>query len=330
MRQNHKNYFKNIHSVEKRKLGNTDLSIAPLVFGGNVFGWTINKKQSFELLNAFVDAGFNAIDTADVYSRWVDGNQGGESESIIGEWMKSRKNRDKIIVITKVGSDMGQGHKDLSEGHILKAVDDSLKRLQTDYIDLYLTHWDDERTPVEETLSAYQKLIQTGKVRWIGASNLSPERLKTSLEAAKNDGLPKYEVFQPEYNLYARQGFEEGVAPICKEQGLGVISYYSLASGFLTGKYRGEQDVSKSVRGRKASSYLNERGFRILDALDKLAKKHQVSQAGVAMAWLIEQPVVTAPIASATKLHHLNAFTEAVELNLSKEDLELLQNASTY
>jgi len=316
--------------MEKRKLGNTDLSIAPLVFGGNVFGWTIDKKQSFKLLDQFVDGGFNTIDTADVYSRWVEGNQGGESETIIGEWMKARGNRDDITLITKVGSDVGQGHKDLTEGHILKAVDKSLQRLQTDYIDLYLTHWDDDKTPVEETLGAYQKLIEAGKVRWIGASNLSYDRLKASLDASKNEGLPRYEVFQPEYNLYARQGFEEGVGPLCKEHGLGVISYYSLARGFLTGKYRSKKDFGKSVRGSQAVKYLDERGQRILEALDELSEKHNVSLAAIALAWLIAQPLVTAPIASATKADHVRAFSEAVNVNLSKDDLERLNQASTY
>ncbi|HKJ34159.1 MAG TPA: aldo/keto reductase [Balneolales bacterium] len=316
--------------MEKRKLGNTDLSIAPLVFGGNVFGWTIDKKQSFKLLDQFVDGGFNTIDTADVYSRWVEGNQGGESETIIGEWMKARGNRDDITLITKVGSDVGQGHKDLTEGHILKAVDKSLQRLQTDHVDLYLTHWDDDKTPVEETLGAYQKLIEAGKVRWIGASNLSYDRLKASLDASKNEGLPRYEVFQPEYNLYARQGFEEGVGPLCKEHGLGVISYYSLARGFLTGKYRSKKDFGKSVRGSQAVKYLDERGQRILEALDELSEKHNVSLAAIALAWLIAQPLVTAPIASATKADHVRAFSEAVNVNLSKDDLERLNQASTY
>lgn len=316
--------------MEKRKLGNTDLSIAPLVFGGNVFGWTIDKKQSFKLLDQFVDGGFNTIDTADVYSRWVEGNQGGESETIIGEWMKARGNRDDITLITKVGSDVGQGHKDLTEGHILKAVDKSLQRLQTDHVDLYLTHWDDDKTPVEETLGAYQKLIEAGKVRWIGASNLSYDRLKASLDASKNEGLPRYEVFQPEYNLYARQGFEEGVGPLCKEHGLGVISYYSLARGFLTGKYRSKKDFGKSVRGNQAVKYLDERGQRILEALDELSEKHNVSLAAIALAWLIAQPLVTAPIASATKADHVRAFSEAVNVNLSKDDLEQLNQASSY
>ncbi len=316
--------------MEYRRLGNTELTIAPIVFGGNVFGWTIDKKQSFEMLDEFVAAGFDAVDTADVYSRWVEGNKGGESETIIGEWMRSRGNRDKMTVITKVGSDVGQGHKDLTEKHILDAVDKSLARLQTDYIDLYLTHWDDDRTPVEETLGAYKKLIDAGKVRWIGASNLSPERLQASLDASKGGDLPRYEVFQPEYNLYDRQGFEHGVGSLCRDNGLGVITYYSLANGFLSGKYRAEKDQNKSVRGSRALKYMNDRGFRILGALDKLSDKHEVSQAGIALAWLINKPPVTTPIVSATKIRHLKSFTEAAELDLDDDDMALLDEASAY
>lgn len=316
--------------MKKRRLGNTDLYTAPIVFGGNVFGWTLNEKESFEMLDEILASGFNTIDTADVYSRWADGNQGGESETIIGKWMKDRGNRDQVTIITKVGADMGQGHKDLTEEYILKAADASLKRLQVEQIDLYLTHWDDNRTPVEETLGAYQKLIEMGKVKYIGASNLTPERLTASLKASAQHGLPRYEVFQPEYNLYARQGFEEGVAPICKEEGLGVISYFSLASGFLSGKYRSKEDFEGKARAMFAEKYLDERGESILEALDDVAAKHNVSQAGVALAWLINKPVVTAPIASATKSKHLQAFIEASQLELSEADMEQLDEASAY
>ncbi len=316
--------------MEKRKLGNTDLYTAPIVIGGNVFGWTLQEKESFTILDETVEAGFNTIDTADVYSRWAEGNKGGESETILGKWMKDRGNRQHINIITKVGSDMGQGHKDLSEAYIIKAAEASLKRLQTDHIDLYLTHFDDNSTPVEETLGAYEKLISAGKVRYIGASNLSPERLSNSLEASKKKGLPRYEVFQPEYNLYDRQGFEEGVAAICQEEGLGVISYYSLASGFLSGKYRSEADLTQSVRGGGIKKYLNGRGQNILQVLDELSAKYEVSPASMALAWLIHQPLVTAPIASATKRQHVQAFREATQLTLSADDREQLEEASAY
>lgn len=310
-----------------RKLGNTDIETAPIVFGGNVFGWTIDEAQSFKILDSFIESGFNTIDTADVYSRWVEGNEGGESERIIGKWMKDRGVRDKVNIITKVGSDMGQGAIDITKAYILEAVEKSLKRLQIEQIDLYLTHWDDDRTPVEETLGAYQKLIESGKVRNIGASNLTPERLSASLKASEVHGLPRYEVFQPEYNLFDRQGYEEGVANVCKEEGLGVITYYSLASGFLSGKYRSEADFSKSARGGGMGKYLNERGHSILKALDTLAEKHEVSQAGIALAWLVNKDNVTAPIASATKESHLAAFVEAVETTLTSEDMDLLEKA---
>jgi aryl-alcohol dehydrogenase-like predicted oxidoreductase len=315
--------------MQKRRLGNTDLYTSPIVFGGNVLGWTLNEKESFAILDEFVDLGFNTIDTADAYSTWAEGNKGGESETIIGKWMKARGNQQNVTIITKVGSDMGQGHKDISEKYILKEAEDSLKRLQVEQIELYLTHWDDDKTPVEETLGAYQKLIEAGKVKYIGASNLSPERLKASLEASKKHGLPRYEVFQPEYNLYNRKAFEEGVGKICKAEGLGVITYYSLASGFLTGKYRTEADFGKSVRGGSMQKYLNERGKRILAALDTIADKHNISQAGVALAWLVNNPDVTAPIASATKSKHLQAFAEATQVNLTQEDMELLEQASS-
>ncbi len=313
-----------------KKLGKTDIQTAPIVFGGNVFDWTIDEEQSFKILDAFVEAGFNTIDTADVYSRWADGNEGGESEIIIGKWMKARGNRNQINIITKVGSDMGQGQIDISENYILSAVDKSLKRLQVEQIDLYLTHWDDDKTPVEETLGAYQKLIEAGKVRNIGASNLSPDRLQASLDASKNHGLPEYAVFQPEYNLFDREGYEKGVSDICVNNGLGVITYFSLASGFLTGKYLSEADLSKSQRGGGIKKYLTDRGFNILKALDTVANKHGISQAGVALAWLIAQDNVTAPIASATKAVHLQAFTEAANTNFDVEDLTLLNETSAY
>ena len=316
--------------MKKQPLGNTDLETAPIVFGGNVFGWTLNEQQSFDMLDRLFEAGFRTIDTADVYSRWAEGNEGGQSEIIIGKWMKARDNRDKMNIITKVGGDMGRGHTDLSEDYILQAADDSLQRLQVDQIDLYLTHWDDETTPVEETLGAYQQLIEAGKVCNIGASNLSPDRLKESLKASEKHNLPRYEAFQPEYNLFDRQAFEEGTAPICLEEGLGVISYFSLGSGFLTGKYRSEDDLQGRDRSDFVEKYLTDRGFRILKALDEISKKHNISQAAIALAWLMNKPTVTAPIASATQAHHLDAFTEAVKANLTDEDIQQLDEAGSY
>ena len=315
--------------MEKRTLGKTDLNIAPIAFGGNVFGWTIDEKKSFEILDQFVESGFNFIDTADVYSRWVPGNNGGESETIIGKWLKKQHKRHDIIIATKVGSDMGQG-KSLKKDYIINEVEHSLSRLQTDYIDLYFSHFDDESTPVEETLSAYETLIKAGKVRWIGASNFSADRLKESLLYSTEHSLPRYEVYQPGYNLYDRENFEQEHEKICLDYGLGVVTYYSLASGFLTGKYRSENDLNKSQRGGGIKKFLNERGFKILNALDQVAKKHSVEPASVALAWLIYHPSITAPIASVTDLSQLKSFTEAANLKLSPEDISLLDKASIY
>ncbi|MGN7204761.1 aldo/keto reductase [Pedobacter sp. SAFR-022] len=315
--------------MEKRKLGNTDLVVAPIAFGGNVFGWTIDEQTSFGILDRFSDAGFNLIDTANVYSRWKPGNQGGESETIIGNWLKSRNNRQEVIIATKVGADMGTG-KDISKANILKEVDNSLKRLQTDYIDLYFSHYDDEKTPVEETLDAYQELIKAGKVRSIGASNFSAARLKESLDASKTSGLPKYEVYQPEYNLYSRQQYEVEYEPIVQEYQLGVTNYYALASGFLTGKYRSQADLNKSQRGGGIKSFLNERGFKILEALDQVAERRASQPASVAIAWLIARPSVTAPIASVTSMEQLKDLEHAANLKLSAEDIQLLDQASDW
>lgn len=315
--------------MEKRILGKTDLNIAPIVFGGNVFGWTIDEKKSFEILDQFIESGFNFIDTADVYSRWVPGNKGGESETIIGNWLKQQNKRHDVIIATKVGSDMGQG-KSLRKDYIINEVEHSLSRLQTDYIDLYFSHFDDEVTPVEETLSAYETLIKAGKIRWIGASNFSAERLKESLVYSTENNLPRYEVYQPGYNLFDREEFEQKHEKICLDAGLGVVTYYSLASGFLTGKYRSEDDLNKSQRGGGIKKFLNERGYKILDALDEVASKHNVEQASVALAWLIYRPSVTAPIASVTDLSQLKSFTEAANLKLTAEDISLLDKASIY
>lgn len=315
--------------MDKRRLGNSDIKVAPFMLGGNVFGWTIDEKQSFKILDAFVDHGFNFIDTADVYSRWASG-VGGESETIIGKWMKLRNNRDKVIIATKVGMEMGEGKSGLSGNYIRRAVEDSLARLQTHYIDLYQSHKDDEGTPVEETLGAYGELIKAGKVRCIGASNYSAERLKQSLDASRTHQLPRYESLQPLYNLYDREAFEKELEPLCIEHNIGVINYYSLAAGFLTGKYRSEKDFSKSVRGARSERYLNERGLRILRALDEVSAAYNCSQATIAMAWLIAQPPVTAPIASATTVEQLEALVKATQIKLSDEALAKLQQASRW
>lgn len=316
--------------MEKRKLGTTNLHVYPVTFGGNVFGWTIDEKKSFELLDAFTGKGFNFIDTADAYSRWADGNEGGESEIVIGNWLKQCKNRDSVIIATKVGYDMGNGKKGLSKKYILQAVEDSLQRLQTDYIDLYQTHFDDENTPIEETLETYAQLIKEGKVRYIGASNLSVERLQASLNIAKDKGLPTYSTFQPHYNLYDRDKFENGLEQICLDNNLGVLNYFSLASGFLTGKYRSKDDFGKSPRGGSMDKYLNERGYKILSALDEVANDLNTTPATVALAWLLHRPSVTAPIVSATSLKQLDSIINAPELAIQPEHIELLTKASNW
>lgn len=317
--------------MKKIALGKTDLKTAPVVLGGNVFGWSVDEEASFKILDEFLERGFNTIDTANSYSHWVPGNVGGESETIIGKWMKSRGNRSDVTIITKVGSAMGGPRPNVSKEHIAQEVEGSLKRLQIEQIDLYLTHNDNEETPVEETLGAYQKLISSGKVKYIGASNISPERLKESLEVSDREGLPRYQVLQPEYNLYDREGYENQYEQISQQYNLGVIPYYALASGFLTGKYRTEADFGKSAaRGGAMKNYLNPRGLRILEALDSVAKKYNVSQAGIALSWLLHSPTITAPIASATKTSHFTAFEEAAKLELDQEDIELLSEASSY
>ena len=316
--------------MEKRQLGTTDLHVYPVAFGGNVFGWTIDEKKSFEILDAFTGAGFNFIDTADVYSRWKQGNEGGESETIIGNWLKKNKNRNEVIIATKVGSDMGNGKKGLAKKYILQAAEDSLKRLQTDHIDLYQTHFDDESTPIEETLEAYAQLIKDGKVRHIGASNLSPDRLKESLEIAAANGLPLYQTFQPEYNLYEREKFENGLEPLCLGNNLGVLNYYSLASGFLTGKYRSKDDLAQSARGGGVEKYLDDRGFKILAVLDEVSKTLNSNPATVALAWLIHRPSVTAPIVSATSIDQLQSIIQAPDLAITAHEIELLTQESAW
>jgi aryl-alcohol dehydrogenase-like predicted oxidoreductase len=314
--------------MQTRRLGRTDLSIAPLVLGGNVFGWTTDKKASFAVMDRFAAAGLTAIDTADAYSSWVPGNKGGESESIIGEWMKARGNRSRVIVITKVGSPMGKGKEGLKAAYIAEAAEASLKRLQTDVIDLYLSHWPDMATPVEETLGAYQRLIEQGKIRWCGASNLTAAMLEAALAVSKAKGLPRYEVLQPEYNLADRQGFESGLADLCAREEIGVITYFSLAKGFLSGKYRSEADLSKSPRGDAVKAYLDARGFRMLDALDAVAARHKAKPAEVALAWIMARPGVTAPIASATSVEQVESLVRATELSLSSADMDALASAS--
>ena len=316
--------------MERKRLGTSDIRVAPLAFGGNVFGWTLNEIKSFEILDAFIAAGFNFIDTADVYSRWAPGNAGGESETIIGKWMKERNNRDKVIIATKVGADLGLGKRDLSKKHIREAVENSLKRLQTDYIDLYQSHYDDPGTPVEETLETYAALAKEGKIRIIGASNFNAERLRQSLDVSQKNGYPVYQTLQPLYNLYDREVFEKELEPLCIKYSIGVINYYSLASGFLTGKYRSESDLSKSIRGEGNKKYLNERGFTILEALDDVAKQYNSNPASIAIAWLLARPSVTAPIASATSLEQLDSLVKATKLKLDGSSVSLLNNASDW
>ncbi|MDA8155090.1 MAG: aldo/keto reductase [Actinomycetota bacterium] len=316
--------------MELRALGNSGLKVSKLALGGNVFGWTADEATSFKLLDAFVAAGGNLIDTADVYSRWAPGHKGGESETIIGKWLEKSGKRKQVVIATKVGFDMGDGRKGLSKSYILSEVEESLKRLRTDYIDLYQSHGDDTFTPIEETLQAYDRLIEQGKVRVIGASNYAGERLSMALEASRKYKFPSYQCLQPLYNLYDRSEYETTLEPVCKQHGLGVITYYSLASGFLTGKYRSEKDLSKSPRGVKASGYMNQRGFRILKALDDVAAKMNSTPASVAIAWIMARPSVTAPIASATSLGQLNSLIEAARLKLDTAEMELLNQASAY
>jgi hypothetical protein len=311
--------------MELRRLGRSSLQVPPLCFGCNIFGWTVDEATSFTLLDALLERGINFLDTADVYSRWAPGHTGGESETIIGRWMKARGNRHRVVLATKVGMDMGEGRVGLKATYIAEAVDASLKRLGTDYIDLYQSHKDDPKTAQEETLGAYAKLIEAGKVRVIGASNFSAERLTQALRLADEEGLPRYESLQPEYNLYERSIFEGPLERVCRENEVGVIPFFSLAAGFLTGKYRSEADYGKSPRGaRSIPKYMNERGTRILAALDEVAAAKDAEPASVALAWLMAKPAVTAPIASATSLKQLETLVAATQLRLSPEDMAKL------
>lgn len=311
-----------------RKLGNSGLEIPALVFGGNVFGWTADESTSFRLLDALLDAGLNCIDTADVYSRWVPGHQGGESETLIGKWLKRTGKRDRVVIASKVGMDMGNGHKGLSAAYIEQALERSLRRLQTDYLDLYQSHTDDPHTDLEETLSTYGELIKKGKVRVIGASNYDARRLEARQVSARLH-LPSYQSLQPEYNLYDRADYETNLEPTVEELGIGVISYYSLASGFLSGKYRSQADTAGRAR-EKVKGYLNERGVAILAALDEVAEQYNANPTQVALAWLIARPTVTAPIASATSLEQLDDLIAATHLKLDEQAIHRLDSASAY
>ena len=314
--------------MKTRPLGRSGLNVPPLCFGCNIFGWTVDEPASFRLLDEAAEAGLVFLDTADVYSRWAPGHQGGESEAIIGRWMKARGNRDRIVLATKVGMDMGEGREGLKPGYVAEAVEASLKRLGTDRIDLYQAHKDDAGTPQAETLAAFGKLIEAGKVRAIGASNFSAGRLQEALDLSKG-GLPRYESLQPEYNLYERSGYEGALETVCVQNGLGVITFFSLAAGFLTGKYRSEADFGKSPRGaRSMPKYLNDRGRRILAALDEVAAAHGSEPAGVALAWLMAKPSVTAPIASATTPDQVRTLVAAATLELSGADMARLDEAS--
>ncbi len=314
--------------MEKRQLGRSGIAVAPLAFGGNVFGWTADQAMSFRLLDAFVAGGFNLIDTADVYSRWAAGHQGGESETIIGNWLKARGGRERVVIATKLGMDMGDGKKGLSRAYMMRAVEDSLRRLRTDYIDLYQSHRDDPDTPMQEVLEGYQRLIEQGKVRTIGASNFTAARLQEALDTSRRHGLPRYETLQPLHNLSDRAEFESELQPLCVQEEVAVIPYYSLASGFLTGKYRKQADLAGRAREAGAGKYLNERGLRILAALDQVAAQARATPAQVALAWLMARPAIAAPIASATSLEQLNELVTAPDLRLDPAAITQLDQAS--
>jgi aryl-alcohol dehydrogenase-like predicted oxidoreductase len=317
--------------VEKRKLGNSRLDVAPLIFGGNVFGWTVkDEKAASELLDHFVDGGFNMIDTADVYSNWIPGNHGGESETIIGKWLKQSGKRSRVLIATKSGLDMGNGRKGLSRKHILQSADESLARLQTDYIDLYQSHTEDKETSLDETLEAYAELIKAGKVRAIGASNFHPATLQAALKISREKNLPRYESLQPEYNLYMRDKFEGELESVCRENHIGVIPYFSLASGFLTGKYRSEEDLENRSRGSRVQKYLNPRGLRILKALDEVSQQYGATPAQVSLGWLLAKPTITAPIASATSVKQLDELLGATRVKLDPAAVQKLDQASVY
>lgn len=310
-----------------RELGRTGIQVSPLCFGGNVFGWTADAATSHALLDRFVEDGCNFIDTADAYSRWVPGHNGGESETIIGEWLARSGKRNQVVIATKVGSDMGQGRKDLRASWIRQAVDDSLRRLRTDVIDLYQAHWDDTATPLEETLGAFAELVKAGKVRAIGCSNYDAARLREALDISARNGLPRYETLQPHFNLVDRSGYAGAREELCRAEGIGVITYYSLASGFLTGKYRKPEDAEGKARGRGAAKYLEARGMALLALLDRIAAAHRATPAQVSLAWLMARPGITAPIASATSVAQLDELLGATRLNLSSAEIAELDGA---
>lgn len=317
--------------MKLRELGQSGLAIPPLVFGGNVFGWSADEAESFRLLDALLDAGINCIDTADVYSRWVPGHVGGESETLIGKWLKKTGKRSQVIIATKAGMDMGNGHKGLSAVYIEQALERSLKRLQTDYIDLYQSHCDDPHTSMEETMGAFGEAVERGKARVIGASNFDAKRLREARDVCDRLKLPNYQSLQPNYNLYDRADYETRLEPTVKELGLGVINFYSLAAGFLTGKYRSDADLGKSsVRGYKVKNYMTERGFAIVDALEAVANELNATPTQVALAWLMARPSITAPIASASKLEQLPDLIAAIQLRLDESAIERLNQASAY
>lgn len=316
--------------MQLRELGRSGLKVSPLCFGGNVFGWTADEATSMRLLDAMLDSGVNFVDTADSYSTWVGGHRGGESESVIGKWLKSREQRERVIVATKVGSDLGGGKKGLAKAYILREVEESLRRLQTDYIDLYQTHRPDLGTPEEETLSAYEQLVRQGKVRAIGTSNYSAAQLKHALEVSRQHGWPRYESLQPNYNLYDRADYEREAEPVCRAESIGVIPYFSLAAGFLTGKYRSESDLAQRARGQFVKKYLNERGFTVLAALDEVAKEKNATPAQVALAWLMARPSITSPIVSATSVEQWDEIVKALDVKLDASAIARLDAASTY
>ncbi|MBU9832236.1 aldo/keto reductase [Rahnella sp. FC061912-K] len=317
--------------MSKRELGRSGIQVPLLTFGGNVFGWTVDQTASFSLLDALLDHNLNFIDTADVYSAWVEGNQGGESETIIGNWLKKTGKRDQIVLATKVGKPMGEGKVGLSPRYIKDAVEASLRRLQTDYIDLYQSHDDDADTPLAETMAAFDALIKEGKVRAVGASNYSAPRLAEALKVSKENGLARYETLQPLYNLYDRKVYEEALEKVVTDNGLGVINFYGLAAGFLTGKYRTQADASKSLRGESViARYLDERGLKVLRGLDQVAEKHGAQPGQVALAWQIARPSITSPIVSATSLQQLNELAQAATLKLDDADIQTLNDASAW